>query len=1642
MMASSTVDMDTTPDDGGAMGSLPSPSPFPSPAPSTPSPALRSRGTRPPVTPNSARAAAQEERLLRRGRVIAAEFSQRRNKRYEFKVLPGSGHRTPSNSSPVESSPARYSPDQVAEAVMSFADFLHFLEQEEKQREHPLMPVIIERFAELGAVIESQKRHIDHWKQKELDLAISEAQQNLDLFREFGSKMEKMELELASATVDKQSWEEKYHKSVQEANETIHKAEEQLRRMNAQIAELQYKNMDLENMAKAQEEATQKLEQDNLQLRKALEDAAKDQATSTNEYRRLLEECERQQEVMRAMDQQHRELQRAAADERRRGDDVMSAAHTWEMKYQEEKRLREHLEHEVAASRKEREDQVQQMSILVGESGKQRADVEVTLAKYEGQVNALREKLEASERERVDLSQKLAVESDRVNQQVKEMQALRKQADAGLTAMKRDMEEAFSTRVTQLRDELTEESRRIRDEHSELIRRYESLQELNLQKSSQIAELIATRQDDESSGRNRIQELATALGEWQSRYEHLQEDIREAEKRHAIELKRQGEEMESQFNDHLQKVESFLEGKAQETESLRVALKAKEDELLQTQQSAMQEITRLQQECRDLQEKLAAAVADRPALRHEVEQLRQERDIRDSEIQSLRAQLSAHAGTENVRGEQIGALNQERLRLEELNRDLRQQLDQVRLEVDASLQQLSECRVQSAELESAHRATIVSLHHEKDDLQRALNELSAEKAALETQVQSVLEEKDILNESLDQYQEQVGEMEERGRQLLDAMDQVEREKSELQQAISQLQTQSQAQSNLAEKAKGVEKALTEAHRKIEELQSTISREELKCRDLQSRFEQAENERVSSQQRLHEVEKHARDLEAILSRLTAEATEQLNARVNASAAEYQTLVENIIGQLRHCETQLNEARQQASVHYQSSQIAQEQVTKLQRELDQRDVSLTSLKKELEAQVEAERKAQGQVMQLNKDVAAESDRSARLSEELATLRHCVGDREIIVEKCRVLSERCESLEAKLSRVAIDKDEEVRQAHSTHRSHVEELQRELTKLKHENSAALSELEEIRQQREALRASIEHSASELKSTRNALAVANDQIESLQEYSSRLEKQITGYEDRHVEVTRALNECKALSAQALDDKNHEVEQLQRRNEALTSQVRDAGAQSSKLYEAERAITTLESQLESKERLLQEAQRRSEALVIEVRSLRDRVEELQADKISSQTARERMLHEDIEDRERQLRTMQREKDDLRSKLSTATDEIGSMRREVHDRSSELEQARRTIDQLKLELKSRTDSVERELHQTQAALVSERDRGKKLKELLKKALDDAKRVVQDRDERISELEQESAKLLKQIDEGSRKTLTHSRVVEDHVRSQTQLLGKVKALQQRLDTSLRRETELEDQLADVKAEMDSLRDHIKLSLKSVEGIAAVEGGGSVLKDAVDLCALFRRANTDVNELREVVEQQKRELHELRKQVLEAGRVGNRDRIEREDELDAMRSKLSSLVIENAELRAQEECIDSKQDAVVSELRSQCLHQEKRIAALEHENEDLRKKTAVGTDHSHVKCKARIQRLMAELEEREIDISTMRLSQNTTGGSVPRRVRELEFQLKKKEEKIMMLNDHLTYLMTSTIQLQHDNEKLTLQISGNLVDGAVAP
>jgi hypothetical protein len=61
--------------------------------------------------------------------------------------------------------------------------------------------MIIKRFAELGTVIESQKRHMDRWKANELNLALSEQTQNLELIKQLGAVSRKWSQDASSFTV-------------------------------------------------------------------------------------------------------------------------------------------------------------------------------------------------------------------------------------------------------------------------------------------------------------------------------------------------------------------------------------------------------------------------------------------------------------------------------------------------------------------------------------------------------------------------------------------------------------------------------------------------------------------------------------------------------------------------------------------------------------------------------------------------------------------------------------------------------------------------------------------------------------------------------------------------------------------------------------------------------------------------------------------------------------------------------------------------------------------------------------------------------------------------------------------------------------------------------------------------------------------------------------------------------------------------------------------------------------------------------------------------------------------------------------------------------------------------------------------------
>ncbi|TYZ69446.1 hypothetical protein PybrP1_006813, partial [[Pythium] brassicae (nom. inval.)] len=300
----------------------------------------------------------------------------------------------------VDESPARYSPDQVTEAIMSFADFLRFLEG--NQKEHHLMPTIIQRFSELGTVIESQKRHIDRWKQKELDLAISEWQQNLDLIRDLGATIQKQELQLATWQVEKQQWEEKYTLTAQEAQalgEKLQLAARENQRLGEKVQLVARENEHLKRDGSAE---IQRLSDQLAQLTRAhadIEQAARERQSAVEALER--EGAARQSRVQQlederaAMQQTHERLGQQQGQQRR---------------HQEQEAATAELETALESERRELGHQSGKLSQAMGEAGRLRAQLEAVKQDYE-------EKLETARRVSADQQ---AAESMEAMQQLEE----------------------------------------------------------------------------------------------------------------------------------------------------------------------------------------------------------------------------------------------------------------------------------------------------------------------------------------------------------------------------------------------------------------------------------------------------------------------------------------------------------------------------------------------------------------------------------------------------------------------------------------------------------------------------------------------------------------------------------------------------------------------------------------------------------------------------------------------------------------------------------------------------------------------------------------------------------------------------------------------------------------------------------------------------------------------------------------------------------------------------------------------------------------------------------------------------------------------------------------------------------------------
>ncbi|TMW56237.1 hypothetical protein Poli38472_008885 [Pythium oligandrum] len=1609
-------------------------------APATPdlsTPSKRRLSSRPPTTPlTPASVRAHEERLLRRGREIATEYSQRRKKRFSFNPLPDAGPRTPTDGSPREESPARYSLGQVTEAVMSFADFLYFLE--EKQREHPLMPVIAERFAELGAVIESQKRHIDRWKQAELDVAISEQQQNLDIIRELGMKIEKLDMKLANSTVEKQRWEEKYEKSAQEAKEIIGRAEESMRRMNAQIAELQYQNMDLENAMRERNEMVANHEKDNAELQKMLEQMEMERVQLTQENRNLVEQRAQHEQITKGLQEQIQQLQQMCEAERQKGDGFGNAAHAWEIKHQEEKRLREHLEKELELARQDREQNSSQMKQLVGQSGMFRAEFEVITNKYEQQLQAHRDTIRALEMEKVELAHKLEAESEKVRQSVKDLNVLRNQADRDVGAMRAEMEQLFTTQANRLREELGEETKRVREENEELARQAENLRAISNNKSTQLAELMANRQNVEGQGAQHIQELSASLAEWQAKCEQLQRDLREKERAAAEALKKQGDEMEAQFNAHLQDVQKFVEKKSAETEELRGALKAREEDILKLQKAAMEEVTKWQKECEEYAGRASALDFDGSALRREVEHCKKELEMREKEIESLKGQIAAYLAPDNERSKQTELLQRERLRLEDQNRDLRHQLDSIKKEAEQKLEELNQNQMRVMEEASAQRATVVSLHHEKDDLQRALGEITAEKTAMESHMRRITEEREVLLETVSQRERQVAELESKGKQLLETLKNAEQEKAEL--------------------------------------------------------------------------------DGKVHKLSQEARVQIQA---ASQQDLRPQLEKINAQLKNRDEELIQLRREAKSYYESAQENEEKNSRLTTELQRQDDEMSKIRRDLATSRETIQRAEIKCKQLIAELETAKSWSERYKTELETLR-LKGNQQLDAQQneyarqCQELTGECGRLKGELEGVKYEAEREVQRLRNTIEGREAEFRQEHKRLTDENNALRLQVQEAKEAIHKLQTEFKHVSDQLQNRIAALREAENMAEEARLEKNNTRSALIDAQSQLQRTENALEDFKRQTMRNVKEKKDMIDKLDEENRDLRSKLsKQADLKENLMQRAQTEKNSLNAELLQKEQKVSEAQFTIRQLEDEVASLQRRINTYHDTKSSAEASQSKALLQEMKEMEKQLESVQKERDELRRSISHATDEIAALKRDLNSEREETSRVRADLTQVKSEMSPRMNSVERELHQAQTNLVSERERVRVLKETIKQKRTEFQTAIDNKNEEIEALR----KRIKNFDLGrdhqDLRQTHYTERLEAFQQNEANLLKRLKSLQKRYDEEVTRNSELQNKLdralddrssakgdvvselrrvgvnfdsksvqenvlelhrqlqaaqtlsrekealidhkdaliRELKADLRKATQYLRKSQSEVRGDHKdVTAGSSYIREgARELRTQLQQAESRSREQSALVQHKESQIREkeaslLRKETeirgLEAEIRRLQQLLKRKDaekadgpSVDSLQQELDRMSHKMSEMNMDNQRESEREKAKVSswaqkDLEDRCAKLERQIRMLREENKALRLHQDPSEDHSA--CTKQIERLMTELKKKERDVVALRESQGEkprSSTSSSRRVRDLEKQLKEKEVKLMVLNDHLTYHMARSIQLQAVNEKYVL-------------
>lgn len=1478
--------------------------------------------------------------------------------------------------------------------------------------------------------------------------------------------------------MEKQSWEEKFHLAAQEnqglkekfqlaaqENENLKREGTlQIQKLTSQVTQLTRMNTEMESVTQERQSVIETIQKDNEQYQNKLKQLDDQRSRVLHDNERLGQQQGQQVAILQNYEQQITELKETCQAEKQRAGALDRELTAWKQKLHEQEQSTAELESVLDNERRERGHQAGNMNQVMTEAHRLQDQLNATKLDYEQKLQKQQELITTLETSRRETMEQLQSASDRYSELLREST---QQHEAESASAMRQLEDNFLLEKNRLGEQMGQELLQLRQQNSALQAEMQSLKELGERKNEEFNQLMASHQEIElhrSESRpedaEAIQHLQEELEKAITDNEELFKELGDKEELHQEDLRVQAEEFEAQYNDFVKQVEEQFGEASNESGNLRAQLDELTAEYKQVLHNAEllsiakeDDATKWTAEREQLRSKIDVSDRQLTALHREVDLRRQELELKDTENRALREQVDSYLSPNNETTKQVELLQRERLRLEEQNLEVRRQFESVQKEMDAKIEEANEYHLRTVEQESTHRQTIRSLYTEKEEVSRNMMSLATEKATMELQLSAATREKDELLETSKRLDKEKRALEAKLQDLM--KEATERLQSQEQNATMNNQD-AQAQLNkMGVELRQRDEQMTRGQQQLRELQATIQGLETRNRQLERELETAnawtvrmksDVETLHNEKRALEniqlsdknsnVFEHQRaldDLSAMYERYKSELmsrvheeegkAHQLQAQLNVVDEHHHAEVSDLLNQLQNAQNSLDELqvqchdleRENQSINHDIStqrSILEEakhleiQYNELHHIHEQLKIDMTGQNAdsattiaELEEhaanlQVTLERE-QHAVQQLRNQNHAGNNQFSDNAKTLRALRDQVRELELANEQLRRQMQTSEQKQ-------IAKEQSVLHENLQKERETRSLQSRCEGLEIEISTLRRELAEKKQQNEEWERILNERGGESELARRNAAVQTSS--SVNQMQREFQTQRRKFESQIDDLTRARDAVSSEKRQLEKELNRADEELAATRSANEERIRELNSKDPEINRLNQAIGRHVQELEQKEAEVESFRRDTDEFIHQLEKKDEIIEALH------QVNQDQL--DTLDDKDSELAAVSRANSDHMQQLAVKDEELSGLRRENRKRLVELNRKEDELANLKL----------------------------------------------DSEEQLSKLQSMEQRGMRRSERSG-----------DYDRVESALQGRLTSLQRKYDQVVEREENLANEVAALKADKLEMKATIKRELRKLN--LADDVGSSLdarSKDAVvriELLHVFELVQSyqakqsrqdalilskeaQIADLSAQVKDLKASMKTFESETKAKQQHYELDVNDFDKEVEQMSQEVSRLKLENRRLREKSTVavgnnVTSAKPIDDDEWERKYAKLKVRVRELLEENSRIKERQL---------SKGEVKRLVdeidslsslvktkdAEIDELRVKISRGNQNQNSSSASTTptgssgsgRRVKELMQLVQQKEKKIMVLNDHMTELMTQAVKLQYENECYAVQ------------